>query len=163
MSVEFTFGLVALFVVLFLLATKWSHTYWIRKGTPQIKPNLFFGNILHTVTGEKSLYDLYTDLYFYGKKAGHKFFGMYSFWSPEIVIVDRQLIKQILTKDFPYVSSHGQFHHKSNPLLMHTFNMYGQPWKDRRMKMSALFTSGRLVCNAIKIIWLTLLYFFKEN
>lgn len=145
MSVLITLGIVVILVTLFVLVAKWRHNYWTRKGVPQSKPNLIFGNIMSSVIGQESIYDMFYNFYFYGKNAGHRFFGMYSFWSPDLVIIDRELMKTILTKDFPYVSSHGAFCHKSNPILVNMFTMDGQGWKDRRMKMSPMFTTGKLV------------------
>lgn len=145
MSIETTLVIAAILVTLFVLFAKWRHNYWTRKGVLQSKPNLIFGNIMSSVTGQESLYDMFANFYFYGKNAGQKLFGMYSFWSPELVIIDKELMKTILTKDFPYVSSHGAFCHKSNPLLVNMFTLDGQAWKDRRMKMSPMFTTDRLV------------------
>lgn len=143
MSLSVTIAIATVVVVLFVISAKWHQNYWKRKGAPQANPNLIFGDFTTTVTGKESLYELFKNLYVYGKKAGHSFLGVYSFWAPELVIIDRQLIKTIMLKDFSHFTSHGVFHDESNPLTMHMFNMEGQEWKDRRTKMSPLFTSGR--------------------
>lgn len=144
MSLSVTIAIAAVLVILYVIAAKWHQNYWKRKGAPQTNPNLIFGDFMAAATGRESLYDIFKKLYFYGKKAGHSFFGVYSFWAPELVIIDRELVKTILLKDFSYFTSHGTFHDESNPLTMHMFNMEGQEWKDRRTKMTPLFTTGKL-------------------
>ncbi|KAH1021622.1 hypothetical protein HUJ04_011117 [Dendroctonus ponderosae] len=66
---------------------------------------------------------------------------MYIAHIPELVPIDITLLKDILVKDYSFFSSHGVFYHEKNVLTPHLFNIEGQIWKDRRTKLTPLFTS----------------------
>lgn len=142
MSLAVVITLVAILLALYVTFLKWRQTYWTRQGAPQLPPNLLFGNFSSVATGKQSIFDFFKDLYFYGKKSGYRFFGVYSFSKPELVVIDRDLMKTVLTKDFEYFGSHGRYHHKMEPLTIHLFNMEGPEWRERRVKMTPLFTTG---------------------
>lgn len=147
MALVIPITLLAILVGLYVTFMKWRHNYWARQGAPQIPPDLLFGNFTPVATGKQPLFDFFKNLYFYGKKNGLKFLGVYSFWKPEVVVIDKDLIKTVLTKDFEYFGSHGTYRHKAEPLTIHVFNMEGQDWKDRRVKLTPLFTTGRFSVN----------------
>lgn len=147
MSVVIPITLLAILVGLYITFLKWRHNYWARKGAPQMPPDLLFGNFTPLATGKQAAFDFFRDIYFYGKKTGNKFLGLYSVWTPQLVVIDKDLMKTVLTKDFEYFGSHGTYQHKNEPLTIHLFNMEGQEWKDRRVKMTPLFTTGRFFVN----------------
>lgn len=70
--------------------------------------------------------------------------GMYFFNEPICLIVDRALIKQVLTKDFPSFSGHGSYHQKKDVLTMNLFSIDGDYWKYMRTKLTPTFTSGKM-------------------
>lgn len=144
MSLTVSIALVVILVTLYVIFLKWRQTYWTRQGAPQLPPSLPFGNFSALATGKQSSFDFFKDLYFYGKKSGYKFLGVYSFSHPDVVVIDRDLIKTVLIKDFEYFGSHGRYNHKNEPLTIHLFNMEGPEWRERRVKMSPLFTTGKL-------------------
>lgn len=141
MLLEFLLLLLGI-VIIFVVVQKWRHQYWLRKGVPQLKPHIIFGDFKSVVTGKSSLFDFFLELYNYGKNAGHKLLGIYSIAAPELVIIDRELIKSILIKDFANFTSHGVYHHKTDLLTMNMFNLEGREWKIRRTKMSPIFSTG---------------------
>ncbi|ERL90826.1 hypothetical protein D910_08172 [Dendroctonus ponderosae] len=69
---------------------------------------------------------------------------MYIAHIPELVPIDITLLKDILVKDYSFFSSHGVFYHEKNVLTPHLFNIEGQIWKDRRTKLTPLFTSAKM-------------------
>lgn len=135
--------LLAILVGLYVTFLKWRHNYWARQGAPQIPTDLLFGNFTPIATGKQATFDFFKGLYFYGKNKGLKYLGVYSLWKPEVVVIDKELMKTVLTKDFEYFGSHGTYYHESEPITVHLFSMEGQDWKDRRVKMTPLFTTGR--------------------
>lgn len=85
---------------------KYSYTYWKSRGIPYEEPSFPFGNIkglgktLHPGHFIKNLYDKY-------KPSGAKLCGVYFFANPNVVILDLDLVKSIMVKDFALFDSRG--------------------------------------------------------
>nr|AFI45033.1 cytochrome P450 CYP6DE3 [Dendroctonus ponderosae] len=143
MALLIALGLLLSIILLYCVYSKWMFQHWARKGVPQLNPRLFFGDTLPLVRGQ-ALRDFHLGLYQNFKSTGAKCVGIYNTHKPELVPIDINLLKDILVKDYSSFSSHGVFYHENNVLTSHVFNMEGQPWKDRRTKLTPIFTSAKM-------------------
>lgn len=81
----------------------------------------------------------------YKKFKNCKFYGLYIFHRPVIVINDPNLIKAILVKDFNKFIDRGWYtNEETDPLSLELFLSRGQKWKRMRDKLSPTLTSGKL-------------------
>lgn len=85
----------------------------------------------------------YQDAYEKFKK--NRIFGMYTFHKPSLVVVDLDIVRTILTKEFGHFHDRGLYcHEKVDPLTGHIFSLPGQKWRNLRVKMTPTFTSGKM-------------------
>ncbi|XP_030761413.1 cytochrome P450 6a2-like [Sitophilus oryzae] len=144
-------------VLLFIIYVKRKHTYWKRRGLFQLEPEFFFGNSRREVTGKLSFAEGFLAKYKQFKALGLKHGGTYTFIEPVYIPIDPVIIKNILVRDFWSFTGHGLYHHPSEPLSMHLFNLEGELWKQLRSKLTPTFTSGK-----IKMMFETLLEKVKD-
>ncbi|EFN89240.1 Cytochrome P450 6a2 [Harpegnathos saltator] len=70
---------------------------------------------------------------------------MYTFYQPNLVIVDPDIIQMVLTKEFWSFNSRGTFcNEKIDPLSAHLFSLPGKKWWNLRVKLTPTFTSGKM-------------------
>lgn len=117
--------------------------YWQRRGVPCLKPSYLLGNL--DGVGEKIHATLNLQLIYENFKDEHKFCGFYLLQSPRLLLIDLDVIKNVIIKDFHYFADRGVFHDEENdPLSAHLFAIEGEKWKNLRNKLSVTFTSGRM-------------------
>lgn len=76
-----------------------------------------------------------------------RYFGMFQFKSPLLVIRDPDLIKQLAVKDFDHFSNHRDFifNEDVEPLMGKSlFMMRDQKWRDMRATLSPAFTGSKM-------------------
>jgi cytochrome P450 family 6 len=133
-----------LLIFLFYLWVDHRFKYWENKGFPQFKPlQIPYGNVKGAGKVVR-LTELGQVLYeqFKGKA---KAVGFFIFISPILYIIDLDLIKSILIKDFNNFVDRGiYFNAKSDPLSANLFFIHGDYWKTMRLKLSPTFTSGKM-------------------
>uniref|UniRef100_A0A1A9ZPH8 Cytochrome P450 n=1 Tax=Glossina pallidipes TaxID=7398 RepID=A0A1A9ZPH8_GLOPL len=79
--------------------------------------------------------------------------GFYTFLTKAVVIMDLDLIKNVLIKDFQYFSDRGLFHNeRDDPLTGNLLFLDGGAWRMLRQKMSAVFTSAKVKCMFATIV-----------
>ncbi|XP_058460202.1 probable cytochrome P450 6a13 [Malaya genurostris] len=118
---------------------------WLRLGLPvAVRPHLLFGNLRGIGQTEHSCY-LMQRLYWEFKRQGLKLGGFMSFIQPAILIVDPELVKCILVKDFNNFHDRGIFSDTvGDPLSGGLFNLEGFQWKTMRQKLTPAFSSGKM-------------------
>lgn len=117
--------------------------YWNDRQIPNSPPHIILGNIKGFSTkctfGQiiQSLYEQ-----FIGKDI---IFGIHFFTRPCVVVLDPDLIKNILIRDFNYFINRGMyFNDKDDPLSAHLFSLEGTKWRMLRHKLTPTFTSGKM-------------------
>lgn len=117
--------------------------FWRKRGVFYPKPVVPIGNVTELIMGKVQLGVFFHDAYL--KYKGHGVFGMYSFYKPNLVIADLDLIRTVLTKEFGSFHDRGMFYNeKIDPLSGHLFFMPGKKWRNLRVKMTPTFTSGKI-------------------
>lgn len=90
-----------------------------------------------------SIGELFRDAYM--KYKDHRVFGMYTFFKPNLVIADLDLIRTVLTKEFASFHDRGMFcNERIDPLSGHLFLLPGKKWRNLRVKLTPTFTSGKI-------------------
>lgn len=125
------------------LYVKYKFSYWKRKGVLHDPPKFPHGNI--SGLGKKYHISELTEQLYNKYKGKAKIAGLYFFISPIVVVLDIELVKQILIKDFHSFNERGIYYNeKDDPISAHLFSLDGEKWKPLRAKLSPTFTSGKM-------------------
>lgn len=139
---NFALLLVAFILTLYYISTK-TFDHWKNLGIKYIKPVPFFGNMLPNVLGQKFSAFLHQEMY--NAFPQEKYFGLYLFTKPTLVLRDPNLINRIMIQDFSHFYNRAtQVDEKLDPLNAHLVFLTDQRWKNLRNKLTPVFTSGKL-------------------
>ncbi|XP_069672361.1 cytochrome P450 6k1-like isoform X2 [Periplaneta americana] len=117
--------------------------YWKKKGVPYIKPSFPLGNVGDLISSRKTMAQLYSE--FYKHFAGNRFAGIYMLHRPTLFLLDPDLIKNVLVKEFEHFHDHNDPIDESvDPFSASLFALSGKRWKDLRAKLSPAFSSGKM-------------------
>ncbi|XP_073813631.1 probable cytochrome P450 6a21 [Musca autumnalis] len=117
--------------------------FWRRRGIPYEEPEFLVGN-LKDVGEKKHFYEPLRQVYEKFKGSG-PFCGFYMLVQPVALVLDLDLAKNILIKDFQNFENRGVFHNPvDDPLSGNLFNLEDSVWKNLRTKLSPTFTSGKM-------------------
>lgn len=142
MALKTTIGLVAAVIILIIFYVKRVFSFWDRLNVPNIKPQIPHGNFKGM--GTKYFQGEMTQKFYNEMKGSGKFCGIYMFQKPMVLVLDLQLAKNILVKDFSYFHDRGLYRHDKDPLSGHLFLIEGQKWRNLRAKLTPTFTSGKM-------------------
>uniref|UniRef100_A0A182W6V2 Cytochrome P450 n=1 Tax=Anopheles minimus TaxID=112268 RepID=A0A182W6V2_9DIPT len=136
-----------LLVLVLLAAVYWIRqrfTYWKQRSVPYIQPSFPQGNLAGV--GKKShMSEILQSCYQQLKSSGKPYGGVYFFINPVALIIDPELIKVVLVKDFPYFHDRNLYHNdRDDPLSRHLVAMEGTKWRNLRAKLTPTFTSGKM-------------------
>jgi cytochrome P450 family 6 len=135
---------IVLFIVGFLIYAliKRQYSFWEGSGIPHLKSKFPFGNLEAVAKQQRSFGTAIYDIY---RKSTSPFLGIYLFFRPAILIRDREIIKNVLTKDFSHFHSRGVYlNPKADKMSANLFSMEGDEWKILRQQLTPAFTSGKL-------------------
>ncbi|GJQ70001.1 Cyp6g1 [Trypoxylus dichotomus] len=139
--------------------------YWKQIGIPFEKPVLLFGNTLDILRMKKSLSDILRDLYF--KYSNKRFFGIWVYHEPHLVLRCPELIKQVLIKDFDnFYNRNVQSNEKVDPITANMMFFTKNPkWRFIRTSTTPMFSSGKLkyIYPQIEIVAKELVSFVSEK
>ncbi|CAG9833533.1 unnamed protein product [Diabrotica balteata] len=138
--------LVVIATVIFtaIIYIKYKYTYWKRKGIVQLKPTFPYGNHGSALPRGIALGRLVKDFYDEFTRQGLKVGGIYMGLSPQLVVMDPEYAKDILTTDFQYFTDRGIYHNKNSPLTVQILTQEGAEWKESRTKFTNIFTSAKM-------------------
>lgn len=134
-----------LVVSLIYFYLKKRHRCWADRGIPCAPdPHLFFGHVKGTISVKHASY-INQKLYNSFKRRGLAY-GGYSFFAiPAIMVVDPEMVKTVMVRDFNVFHDRGIYNDpQSDPLSGHLFLLEGAPWRALRQKLTPTFTSGRM-------------------
>ncbi|KAH8345439.1 hypothetical protein KR084_000553 [Drosophila pseudotakahashii] len=119
-------------------------TYFKRRGIPFDAPHPIRGN-MQELQKTKNFHQILQDHYDKFRESKAPFVGFYFFQNPAAFVIDLELAKHILVKDFSNFSNKGMFYNeKDDPISAHLFNLDGPQWRLLRNKLSSTFTSGKM-------------------
>ncbi|KAF5285365.1 hypothetical protein FQR65_LT13255 [Abscondita terminalis] len=124
---------------------KEKNTYWTKKNVPQSKPFPFVGNFGPLLLQIKSKCDLIQTMY--NEFPNARYFGMYQFLRPTLVLKDLDLIKRITVRDFDVFPEHSTIvPEEVDPLFARNilFMKGGDKWQRLRSMLSPAFTSSKM-------------------
>ncbi len=138
-------GVVILFVLLIVFGYfKYSFQYWKKRGVPHDEPSFPSGN-LRGLGRTLELYEILKKTYDKFRASGAKYCGMYFLSHPILLLLDLQLIKNVLIKDFANFDERGIFYNEdSEPISAHLITLNGEKWRKLRAKFTPSFTSGKM-------------------
>ncbi|XP_065366569.1 cytochrome P450 6a9-like [Calliphora vicina] len=117
--------------------------YWQSLGIASEKPNFLLGNFTG-LRSERSFTEIWLAHYKKFKGTG-PFSGFYWFSHPAVFILDTELMKTILIKEFHKFADRGFFHNpEDDPLTGQLFMLDGARWKNLRQKLTPTFSSGKI-------------------
>lgn len=119
--------------------------YWTKQGVPSINPYSPFSKDRGAgLPFGKKFWELLDPVYA-KYKPNHRFVGTFQASQPVLVVLDPEMAKMVLTKEFSSFHSRGQpFDEEADPMSANLFNLDGPRWKNLRAKLSPVFTSGKL-------------------
>lgn len=141
MYLSAVFGVSA--VILCYIYLKHVFSYWERRGIPQLKPIIPYGNIKEI--GKSTQISLLIRDFYNQTKNKYRYFGVYFFQRPVLIINDPNLIKNVLIKDFKHFQDRGIYYNeRDDKLSAHLFSLNFAKWQILRNKMSPTFSSGKM-------------------
>ncbi|XP_011173392.2 cytochrome P450 6A1 [Solenopsis invicta] len=139
---EILCGTAVLFLAFYYFFTS-SFDFWKSRGVRGPKPIPGFGNfkdvlLVKISAGEyvKKVYNDYKD---------ESLIGIFARTKPILIVKDLNLIKDVLIKDFSTFADRGvHTFEKAEPLSQHLFSLESKRWRPLRMRLSPVFTSGKI-------------------
>lgn len=124
---------------------KWTYGYWKRKGITYVEPSFPFGNMGNPVRRKHALGILFKMMHEKLKAKGCKYGGIFSIFRPVLVVIDPEMVRSILTKNFQHFTDRGLYTNEEvDPLSGHLFLLNGTKWRNLRVKLTPTFTSGKM-------------------
>ncbi|XP_015600308.1 cytochrome P450 9e2-like isoform X1 [Cephus cinctus] len=139
-----TVGILVGFITVLYIYVKRHQNYFETMGIPYVNSHIIVGNRGPVIFKQMSYSEHIQSLY--GSKPDVKYFGIYDFTSPAIMIRDLELIRDIGIKHFDHFVDHKRF---SDPELdpLFTKNLFalnGDKWREMRALLSPAFTSSKM-------------------
>ncbi|XP_046667735.1 probable cytochrome P450 6a14 [Homalodisca vitripennis] len=116
--------------------------YFEKRRIPYEPATFAIGNLWPVLSMKKSYNDFVFDLY--KKHRTKKLVGIFQFFRKSVLIIDRELLRSVLVRDFQYFDGKSLHYNKElEPLTAHLFSLGGQQWKVLRAKITPLFSSNK--------------------
>lgn len=100
-------------ILVLYLYVKDKYKYWSKRNVPHAKPVFPVGNLIGLK--DYNINTVFQRIYEEGRD--HRFYGIWQFHRPALVINDPDLIKKIMVADFMSFHDHGNYYNeKDDPL-----------------------------------------------
>jgi len=133
--------LMSLMIIAYLYMTR-KFKYWKKRGILEITPTPFFGNFKECLFLKKAPAYFLKEIY---EETKEPYVGFYVLDKPFLLIRDRELVKNILVKDFGYFSDRYITADPNDRIgYANLFFMRNPTWKTLRTKLTPFFTSGKM-------------------
>lgn len=134
-------GTVTVLLSVLYIWLKNKYSYWEQRGIKGPEPLPFLGNIAKVIFIRESMTEFLDRLYTNYKS--ERAVGVYTGFTPGLLLRDTELIKHVLIKDFPNFQDRGvKFADESK--YQNLFLAEGSDWRILRQKLTPIFTSGKL-------------------
>ncbi|EDX07156.1 GD11088 [Drosophila simulans] len=135
-------------LVLLIIAARYQRDYWRYLDIPHERPKKLWPIIrqimTQTLSTEAMKAEHYSAIYKKFKGSG-PFCGFYALLQPRALILDRELIRQIMIKDFWNFNDRGLYcNQKSDPLSGDLYALRGESWKEMRQKLDPSLEGDRM-------------------
>lgn len=119
--------------------------YWKNRNVPHIEPEFIYGNA-RGISKEYSPNEFVQRMYLQLKSMNvGPVAGVYIFLQRHAYLMDLDLIKQVLVRDFNIFTNRGIYHNeKDDPLSANLAAVEDETWRNLRQRISPTFTSGKL-------------------
>ncbi|EZA52989.1 Cytochrome P450 6B2 [Ooceraea biroi] len=135
-------GIAAVILAVYYYFTS-TFDFWKSRGIRGPQPIPIFGTVKNALLMKQSMGDYLMQVY--NDYKDEPVVGIFSRREPVLVVKDAELIKEVLIKDFSKFADRGIItYDKVEPLSQHLFNLEPKRWRPLRMKLSPVFTSGKL-------------------
>ncbi|KAM7343841.1 putative cytochrome P450 6a21 [Cochliomyia hominivorax] len=139
----FLLTVIIILITLLMLHVKHKLSYWQNQQIPHLKPSPITGNF-KGLRKTHSMAELLKHHYDKFKGSG-PFSGFYFVHRAAVLVLDLELLKSILIKDFHNFTDRGLFSNpRDDPLTGRLFLLDGAEWKQMRSKLSPTFSSGKM-------------------
>lgn len=133
---------VAIFLALYYYLTS-KFDFWKNRGVSGPRPVPFFGNAKDVLLRKIGIGSFIAELY--KRYDNESMFGIFIGRSPNLVLRDLDLIKDVLIKDFSIFDNRGlNIPERAEPFSVNLFSVDATRWRPLRMRLSPVFTSGKL-------------------
>ncbi|XP_025263422.1 probable cytochrome P450 6a13 [Camponotus floridanus] len=139
---EILCGIAAIFLAAYYYFTS-NYDFWKSRGIRGPKPIPVFGNFKDVKLNKKFAGDYLMELY--NEYKNESMIGIFNRKTPILIVKNPDLIKDILIKDFSKFADRGlPVSEKADPLSQHLIALEPKRWRPLRIKLSPVFTSGKL-------------------
>ncbi|KAB0791091.1 hypothetical protein PPYR_02891 [Photinus pyralis] len=136
---------IATFAIALVAYFKWSFGYWRKLGVPYLECSIPFGTLSNPFALVESIADGVARQYKESKALGYKYVGLFGMITPQLMLLDPELVKAVLIRDFQHFTDRGFYsNEKEDPLSAHLFTLTGQKWRRLRAKLTPTFTSAKM-------------------
>lgn len=123
----------------------WHQNYFKSRNIPYVQSYPLLGAFASSITSRVLLYENILKICNLPDVKNKPFFGIFVFHKPGLMIVDPELIKRILVKDFASFGNRYMGSDVHDPLGNYALLTVKAPlWKTLRSKLSPFFSSGKL-------------------
>lgn len=138
------------------------YKFWNDRGFVSAPTSFPFGNLKGI--GTEVPFSIGLDKIYKNFKGKTSSLGLFFFTSPSLMILDLELLKNVFKRDFSSFHDRGLYYNKKDDPLsanlvswtlplnewkififpLSKLTLEGQEWRDRRVKLSPVFTSGKM-------------------
>lgn len=152
--------LIAAFISVFLASIyiylSWNLNYWTKRNVKGPRPALIFGNVPSLVKKHRHMALDMQEIYEVYKKSGQRFIGIFMTRNPQILVIDRRTVREIMVSNFKafranesslWINAKVEKLSKRNPFFCLT-----EDWREQRTDVVGGLSANRLK-QAVPIIF----------